>query len=79
MKLMMAKDGVRSAEQLDSRLRHEFGDCLWSLLVLADSYGVDLEDAFGDTMNHLEAKLAPRMGNKRRSGGRARTRRKDRN
>ena len=57
MKLMMAKDGVRPAAQLESRLRHEFGDCLWCLFVLADAYGVDLEDAFHHTMDYLETQI----------------------
>ena len=60
MKLLMAKDGVRPAAQLESRLRHEFGDCLWCLFVLADAYGVDLEDAFHHTMDYLEAQLKTR-------------------
>ncbi len=57
MKLLMAKEGVRAAANLDARLRHEFGDCLWSLLVLADAYGVDLENAFLQTMDELEARI----------------------
>ena len=56
--LVQAKEGVRAAEDLDAELAHELGDCLWSLIVLADRYGVDLERAFGDTMDQLEARLA---------------------
>jgi NTP pyrophosphatase (non-canonical NTP hydrolase) len=59
MKLLMAKDGLRPAEQLDARLAHEFGDCLWSLLVLADASDVDLEKAFHGTMDELELRLKP--------------------
>lgn len=57
MKLLMAKDGVRAADHLEQRLNHEFGDCLWSLLVLADAYDVDLEAAFHRTMDQLDARL----------------------
>ncbi len=60
MKLMMAKEGLRPAAQLDARLRHEFGDCLWCLFVLADAYDVDLEDAFRHTMDYLESQLKTR-------------------
>jgi NTP pyrophosphatase (non-canonical NTP hydrolase) len=59
MKLVMAKDGRRTRPpDLDARLAHELADCLWSVLVLADACGVDLERAFGQTMNELETKLA---------------------
>ncbi len=60
MKLLMAKDGRRPAAQLDARLAHEFGDCLWCLLVLAEASDVDLEAAFHQTMDDLEKRLAPR-------------------
>jgi NTP pyrophosphatase (non-canonical NTP hydrolase) len=60
MKLLMAKEGIRPAAQLDARLRHEFGDCLWCLFVLADAHHVDLEDAFQHTMDYLEAQLKTR-------------------
>ncbi|MEO6873240.1 MAG: MazG nucleotide pyrophosphohydrolase domain-containing protein [Opitutaceae bacterium] len=60
MKLLMAKDGLRPAAQLDDRLAHEFGDCLWCLLVLAEASGVDLEKAFHHTMNDLVRRLKPR-------------------
>jgi NTP pyrophosphatase (non-canonical NTP hydrolase) len=60
MKLVMAKEGIRPATQLDARLRHEFGDCLWCLFVLADAYGVDLEEAFHHTMDYLESQLKTR-------------------
>lgn len=58
MKLVMAKDGKRRGEDIDAKLKHELGDCLWSLLVIANHYGVDLEDAFNGTMNELEERLA---------------------
>ncbi|MBI5770189.1 MAG: nucleotide pyrophosphohydrolase [Verrucomicrobia bacterium] len=59
MKLVMAKDGRRSGPpDLDARLAHELADCLWSVLVLADACGVDLERAFVRTMDELDTKLA---------------------
>ncbi len=73
MKLAMAKEGIRPAAQLDARLRHEFGDCLWCLLVLADAYEVDLEDAFHRTMDYLEAQLEKRTAKPTRRTKTART------
>ncbi|MCX6956678.1 MAG: nucleotide pyrophosphohydrolase [Verrucomicrobia bacterium] len=58
MKLTMAKDGRREGPaDLDAKLAHELADCLWSVLVLAEAHGVDLERAFLTTMDDLEAKL----------------------
>jgi NTP pyrophosphatase (non-canonical NTP hydrolase) len=56
--LVMAKEGLRHMERIDTKLAHELSDCLWSVLVLADHYGVDLEKAFADTMNELERRTA---------------------
>lgn len=58
MKLVMAKDGKRRGDNVDEALRHELGDCLWSLLVIAHHYDIDLENAFKGTMSELEARLA---------------------
>ena len=58
MKLVMAKNGVRHADNVDQKLAHELSDCLWSVLVLAKLYDVDLEKEFFATMSGIEAKLA---------------------
>ena len=58
MKLVMAKSGVRHVDDLDTKLRHELADCLWSVLVLAKLYDVDLEKEFLRGMDELDAKLA---------------------
>jgi NTP pyrophosphatase (non-canonical NTP hydrolase) len=73
MKLLMAKDGRRPAKNLDAALAHEFGDCLWCLLVLAEASGVDLEAAFLATMAELEQRLKPRRTTARRRTRTART------
>ena len=73
MKLVMAKSGVRETNDVDRKLAHEISDCLWSVLVLAHAYGIDLEREFLATMTGIEAKLgppakaAPRRGKARRS------------
>jgi NTP pyrophosphatase (non-canonical NTP hydrolase) len=60
MKLVMARAGARPATEVDRALAHELADCLWSVLVLAKEYGVDLEREFPATMDEIEAKLARR-------------------
>jgi len=54
MKLVMAKGGARRVDDLDQKLGHELSDCLWSVLVLARLYGIDLEKEFLRTMDELE-------------------------
>ncbi len=56
-KLVQSKSGVRPREGLDAALEHELADCLWSVLTLADAYGIDLETAFDDTMRLLSERL----------------------
>lgn len=67
MKLLMAKDGLRPAAQLDAKLAHELADCLWSILVLARLCDVDLEQAFVKTMDEIAAKLPQRRAARRES------------
>ncbi|SCG67695.1 nucleoside triphosphate pyrophosphohydrolase family protein [Micromonospora inositola] len=45
-KLVMAVDGRREIADARERLGHELADCLWSVLVLADRYDVDLVAEF---------------------------------
>jgi NTP pyrophosphatase (non-canonical NTP hydrolase) len=59
MKLVMAKSGARTVDDVDRKLAHELSDCLWSVLVLAKLYDVDLEKEFLGTMAELETKLTP--------------------
>ncbi len=52
-KLTMAEDGLRSIENSSVKLSHELADCLWSLVIISDLYGINLEEAFVKTMNEL--------------------------
>ena len=58
-KLVMAVDGRREIPGARDKLGHELADCLWSVLVLAQRYGVDLEEEFvrmtAGVERHLEA------------------------
>ena len=61
LKLVMAKENLRDVNaggDVVTLLRHEMGDCLWSLFVLAEHYGIDLKDAFLGTMAELEVRIA---------------------
>ena len=56
-KLVMAAEGVRSDLGSREALEHELADCLWSVLVLAARYDVDLGSAFERTMDELADRL----------------------
>jgi NTP pyrophosphatase (non-canonical NTP hydrolase) len=53
-KLVQAASGVRDIPDWRPRLAHELADCLWSVLVLADQLGIDIERAFDETMSQLK-------------------------
>lgn len=57
MKLVMAKEGIRDIADVEQKLKHELSDCLWSILILADKYEIDLEQSFIDTMHILQKKI----------------------
>lgn len=57
LKLVAGKEGVRPTDNLDEKLAHELADCLWSVLVLASKYGVDIEAAFVKTMGELDKRI----------------------
>jgi NTP pyrophosphatase (non-canonical NTP hydrolase) len=61
MKLVMAKGGLREVEDVDRKLAHELSDCLWSVLVLAKLYGINLEQEFLQTMNGLDGRIDAKM------------------
>jgi NTP pyrophosphatase (non-canonical NTP hydrolase) len=53
--------GVRHIPDLEEKLAHELADCLWSVLVLANHLGVNLDAAFQASMSELEANLRQRL------------------
>lgn len=61
IKLVMAHSGVRSISGAEQKLSHELADCLWSILVLSQMYGIDLEHTFLKTMDDLEQHIASRQ------------------
>jgi NTP pyrophosphatase (non-canonical NTP hydrolase) len=54
VKLVMAANGRRKIPDTRDKLEHELADCLWSVIVLAEVHGVNLEEAFLKTMDDLE-------------------------
>lgn len=58
MRLVMAHNGRRAVDDASGKLAHELADCLWSVLVLARLYGVDLEAEFGRMVTEASAQLA---------------------
>jgi len=56
-KLILAKEGRRDIQDVDAKLAHELSDCLWSIIVLADKYDVNLEQSFLKTMDELDGRL----------------------
>lgn len=57
LELVMAKENMRHIDDVDAKLKHELSDCLWSVLVLAAHYNVDLKQEFLATMDHLEKRI----------------------
>lgn len=45
-KLIQANAGIRNIDNFKAKLGHELSDCLWSVIVLADKCGIDLEAEF---------------------------------
>jgi NTP pyrophosphatase (non-canonical NTP hydrolase) len=44
-------------DDIDTKLAHELSDCLWSVLVLASKYNIDLETEFLKTMDELDKRI----------------------
>ncbi|MEV6773358.1 MazG nucleotide pyrophosphohydrolase domain-containing protein [Nocardia sp. NPDC051030] len=60
-KLVMAAEGTRTMPGGSEALEHELADCLWSILILAHKYEVDIEAAFARTMNELREIIGARL------------------
>lgn len=56
-KIIMAKHGLRAMDDVDEKLAHELSDCLWSILVLASKYNIDLSKEFMKTMDGLDERI----------------------
>ena len=56
-KIVMAKHGLRAMDDVDTKLAHELSDCLWSVLVLASKYDINIADEFMKTMDGLDERI----------------------
>jgi NTP pyrophosphatase (non-canonical NTP hydrolase) len=56
-KIIMAKHGLRAMDDVDAKLAHELSDCLWSILVLASKYNINLASEFMKTMDELDKRI----------------------
>ncbi len=56
-KLILAENGKRNISNSKEKLEHELSDCLWSIMVLANLHGVNLEKAFLNTMDEIETHI----------------------
>ena len=49
---------ILSSETINNeKLAHELSDCLWSVIILADKYNIDLEASFTKTMDELDKRI----------------------
>ncbi|MEV8479371.1 nucleotide pyrophosphohydrolase [Streptomyces sp. NPDC051173] len=60
-KLVMAEEGARDMPGGREALEHEIADCLWSVLILARCYDVDLCSAFLRTMSELDTAISAQL------------------
>lgn len=60
-KIIMAKHGVRDMNNVDEKLAHELAGCLWSVLILASVYDVDLTREFTKTMDELDQRIDEKL------------------
>jgi|SRR5690242_8693725 NTP pyrophosphatase (non-canonical NTP hydrolase) len=60
-KLVMAAEGARAMPGGREALAHELADCLWSVLILAHKYEVDLAVEFRRTMGELERHITTQL------------------
>jgi NTP pyrophosphatase (non-canonical NTP hydrolase) len=57
-KLIQANAGVRTIDDCKAKLGHELSDCLWSIIVLADKCGIDLQAEFERNTRELAEHVA---------------------
>jgi NTP pyrophosphatase (non-canonical NTP hydrolase) len=61
VKLVQAQNGKREIEDSQEKLAHELSDCLWSILIIAKKYNIDLEKAFMETMDSLDKEISDKL------------------
>lgn len=60
--LLGAYEGVRPGpDDVRSAIGHELADCMWSILLIAEAVGVDIEAAYGDLMVELTSRITRKL------------------
>ena len=62
VKLTMVEDGIRNIDDSKNKIAHELADCLWSIIVIADEYDVDLKESFLKNMEELDQRIDSELG-----------------
>lgn len=62
-KLIQAHAGVRDIDDCTAKLGHELSDCLWSVIVLANKCGIDLQAEFSRNTEELMAYVSGELAN----------------
>jgi len=60
VELVELREKSQKKGEIDKKIAHELADCLWSVLVIADKYNVNIEKSFFRTMNELEKRILSR-------------------
>ena len=60
-KLVQANAGIRKIDNFKSKLGHELSDCLWSVIVLANKCGIDLEAEFTRNIKELTESVSKEL------------------
>jgi NTP pyrophosphatase (non-canonical NTP hydrolase) len=61
-KLIQANAGIRNIDDFRAKLGHELSDCLWSIIVLANKCGIDLEAEFVRNTSELVGYVSGELG-----------------
>ena len=61
-KLIQANAGIRNIDDSRAKLGHELSDCLWSIIVLANKCGIDLEAEFVKNTRELAQYVSSELG-----------------
>jgi len=62
-RLILAHEGTWEIEgDVDAQLAHKLSESLWWVIVIAERLGIDISDAFANTMDSIEHGLAPSAG-----------------
>lgn len=60
-KLIQANEGIRQIDDCKAKLGHELSDCLWSIIVLANKCGIDLQAEFSRNTRELMAHVSSQL------------------